>query len=102
MIMSAVFQHYQQRIDTTKAQLNKLKKQISLAAFIRLVCFLLLAWMVYQLFHGSSSIKIILALLSLAGFLASISWFVNLQNQQAAQKSLLEVLQISGIYDCRF
>lgn len=93
MNSSAVEQHYQERIEATKAQLTKLKQQISLVALIRLVCFLLLAWTVYQLFHGVSMVKIITAILSLVGFLASISWFVNLQNQQAAQKSLLEVLE---------
>ena len=91
--MSAIEQHYQESIASTKAQLTHLKKQIGLVALVRLACFVVLAWTVYQMFHGVQWQIIALALLSLAGFLASISWFVNLQQQQAALKSLLEILQ---------
>lgn len=91
--MPAIVQHYQDSISNTQTQLSLLKKWISLVAFLRLTCFLVLALTIYQLFHGVTTAHIIIALLSLAGFLASISWFVNLQNQQAAQRSLLEVLQ---------
>ena len=77
--MQEVLQHYQQRIAFTKNQLAQLKKQINLAAIFRLSCFLVLALSVYQLFHGINLVIIILSLLGLVGFLASISWFVNLQ-----------------------
>ena len=91
--MPAIVQHYQDSISSTQTQLSLLKKRISLVALLRLACFLVVAAMVYQLFHGISSVKVFIALLGLAGFLASISWFVNLQNKQAALKSLLEVLK---------
>ncbi|OYU55097.1 MAG: hypothetical protein CFE25_09030 [Chitinophagaceae bacterium BSSC1] len=91
--MPAIVQHYQDSISTTQTQLSQLKKRISLVALLRLACFLVFAFTIYQLFHGVTTVNVIIALLSLAGFLASISWFVNLQNQQAALRSLLEVLQ---------
>lgn len=91
--MPAIVQHYQERIQTTQAQLSQLKKRISLVALLRLACFVVLVLIVYQLFHGITTVELVIAFLSLAGFLASISWFVNLQHQQAAQRSLLEVLQ---------
>lgn len=91
--MPAIVQHYQDRISSTQTQLSLLKKRIGLVALLRLACFLVLALTVYQLFHGVTTAKTVLAFLNLAGFLASISWFVNLQNQQSALRSLLEVLQ---------
>lgn len=91
--MPAIVPHYQERIQITQVQLSQLKKRIRLVSLLRLACFLALAYTVYQLFHGVTTVQVIIALLSLAGFLTSISWFVNLQNQQAALTSLLEILQ---------
>lgn len=91
--MSAIAQHYQDRVANTQDQIAQLKKRINLVAMLRLTCFLLLASMVYQLFRGVNAYLVTLAIFNFAGFLGSISWFVNLQNQQTALKSLLEILQ---------
>jgi hypothetical protein len=97
--------YYSQKIANTLIKHKELKNKLVLGSIGRLLFFLCIVYSIYHLFYSFQIGWLLFFIGSLAGFLAMISWHVNIKNQENYQIQLNyffqnELNQFDGIFNC--
>ena len=96
--------YYAEKLAASENAHEKLKQLLTYGSAARLLFFVLMGWSVYELFHGFQLGWLFLFVFSFAGFLGTISWYVNIKNKAQYQTNLIylyknELAQLKGAYN---